>query len=667
MPDSSANDSLLEVFLYETSQNTEQLEQIILKTEEAGSFTGDTINEIFRIMHTIKGSAAMMSYNSISTVAHRVEDIFYYIRENPKSGYDCAAITDLTLASMDYIGKEMERIRAGVDSQENDCAALVEKLGKTLESIKNGKARPAPEKAGDAQKKHRFRALVLFEQGCEMENIRAYAIILTLNEISDKVTYEPQGIIDNDDAAKQIREHGFVIHIETEKNYDELLEILQKTAFLRDLELTAEDETPTEKAPENKDTAKAAVAENENGTGKEIRDYHQQPQSIISVNVSKLDKLMDLMGEIVIAEAMVAENPDISSLEIPNFRKASAHLRKIIVEMQDMVMSLRLVPLAATFQKMHRIVRDMSKNLKKDIRLEMIGEETDVDKNIIEHISDPLIHLVRNSIDHGIESAEERRKAGKPEYGTVTLEAQNAGSDVLITVRDDGRGLNKQKILEKAKKNNLLKKPESELTDKEIYNMIFLPGFSTCDKVTEYSGRGVGMDVVTQNITSIGGSVSVESEEGRGMAVVLKIPLTVAIIEGMNIGVGNMKFTMPITSIRESFRPKKEDIFTDTNGDEMIMVRGECFAALRLHRQWNIETKITDLTDGILIMVEDNDKKRCVFADNVLGRQQVVVKTLPKYIRNAKKLDCLSGCTLLGDGSISLILDAGWLVNTDIV
>ena len=194
--------------------------------------------------------------------------------------------------------------------------------------------------------------------------------------------------------------------------------------------------------------------------------------------------------------------------------------------------------------------------------------------------------------------------------------------------------------------------------------MIFLPGFSTCDKVTEYSGRGVGMDVVTQNITSIGGSVSVESEEGRGMAVVLKIPLTVAIIEGMNIGVGNMKFTMPITSTG-AFRPKKTSY--GYTGRNEFMVRGECFAALRLHRQWNIETKITDLTDGILIMVEDNDKKRCVFADNVLGRQQVVVKTLPKYIRNAKKLDCLSGCTLLGEGSISMILDAGWLVNTDIV
>jgi two-component system chemotaxis sensor kinase CheA len=273
---------------------------------------------------------------------------------------------------------------------------------------------------------------------------------------------------------------------------------------------------------------------------------------------------------------------------------------------------------------------------------------------------------VRNSIDHGIESAEDRLKAGKQPYGTVTLEAQNAGSDVIITVKDDGRGLNKEKILKKARQNKLLHKPESELSDKEIYNLIYLPGFSTNDDVTEYSGRGVGMDVVTQNITAVGGSVTVDSVEGKGMTVTLKIPLTVAIIDGMNIGVGSARFTIPITSIKESFKPKKEDIFRDTSGNEMIMVRGECFAVIRLHRQWSIETDITELTDGILIMIDEDDRKRCIFADNLIGRQQVVVKTLPQYIKSTDKLDCLSGCTLLGDGSISLILDAGWLVSADI-
>ncbi|MEA4831966.1 MAG: chemotaxis protein CheA [Oscillospiraceae bacterium] len=676
MSENTANDSLVDMFIYETSQNTEQLEQIILNTEAAGSFAEKSINEIFRIMHTIKGSAAMMSYVNISTTAHRVEDLFYYIRENPGAKYNCSDISDLILSCMDYINKEIDRIRSGSESQENDCALLVDRIEKTLNATKNGAITEEIEtKTESALVINKYKAVIFFEQGCEMENIRAYSIILALNEFTDKVTYEPADIIDNDETAKQIRTNGFIIHIETEKTYDELFAILKQTTFLRDMELTDENKPAPadneQKQIQNVDpivkVEKSDVkSEKDEDNDKSAKDYHQQPQSIISVGVSKLDKLMDLMGEIVIAEAMVVENPDLAGCELTNFRKAAVHLRKILLEMQDMVMSLRLVPLATTFQKMHRIVRDMSKKLGKDVRLQLIGEDTDVDKNIIEHISDPLIHLVRNSIDHGIESMEDRIKAGKQPYGTVTLEAQNAGSDVLIFVSDDGRGLDKEKILSKARKNDLIHKLETELTEKDIYNMIYLPGFSTNESVTEYSGRGVGMDVVMQNITSVGGSVSVDSVEGKGMTVMLKIPLTVAIIDGMNIGVGNARFTIPITAIRESFKPLKKNIFKDTSGNEFIMVRGECLAIMRLHSQWDIETKVTELDDGILIIIEQDDRKRCIFADALIGRQQVVVKTLPQYLKGIKNLECLSGCTLLGDGSISQILDTRWLVNADI-
>jgi two-component system chemotaxis sensor kinase CheA len=276
------------------------------------------------------------------------------------------------------------------------------------------------------------------------------------------------------------------------------------------------------------------------------------------------------------------------------------------------------------------------------------------------------MHLVRNSIDHGIESREERLAAGKPECGTVTLEAYNAGSNVFINVKDDGKGLNKEKILKKAIKNNLLTKPESEMSDKEIYNLIFLPGFSTNETVTEFSGRGVGMDVVMQNISSIGGTVSVESVEGKGTTTVMKIPLTVAIIDGMNISAGNRHFTIPTSAIRESFKPDLSNIVSDTDGNEMIMVRGQCYAIMRLHKQWGIDSQITNLTDGILMMIEQDDKRRCIFVDNLIGQQQVVVKTIPDYIKKSKLVEGISGCTLLGDGSISLILDAAWLVNTDI-
>jgi two-component system chemotaxis sensor kinase CheA len=302
---------------------------------------------------------------------------------------------------------------------------------------------------------------------------------------------------------------------------------------------------------------------------------------------------------------------------------------------------------------------NMSKKLEKEVRLELIGEETEVDKNIIDHISDPLMHLIRNSIDHGIEKSEERKAKNKPEFGTITLEAKNTGGDVLIIVKDDGRGLNKESILSKARKNGLVGKTERELTDKEIYSLILMAGFSTKEEVTEYSGRGVGMDVVNKNIDAIGGTVSIDSIEGEGTEITLKIPLTLAIIDSMTIKTGESLFSVPITSIRESFKARNEDIIIDSEGNEMIMIRGQCYAAVRLYELYKINTEVKNITDGIMLMVENNGDALCIFADEIIGEQEVVIKALPGYIRNLKKVRGLSGCTLLGDGSISLILDVG--------
>jgi two-component system chemotaxis sensor kinase CheA len=305
----------------------------------------------------------------------------------------------------------------------------------------------------------------------------------------------------------------------------------------------------------------------------------------------------------------------------------------------------------------------MCKKLDKEVRLKIIGEDTEVDKNIIEHISDPLMHLVRNSIDHGIESSEERGENGKTKVGTVTLTARNSGSDVLIIVSDDGGGLDRDKILSKASQQNLLIKREEDMSDREVYNLIILPGFSTNDNVTEFSGRGVGMDVVARNIEAVGGTVYVDSIPGKGTEITLKIPLTLAIIDGMNIKVGNSRYTIPIISIKESFRPSKKDIISDPDGNEMIMVRGQCYKILRIHEVYKVKTKITELYNGIIIMIEHGDKTICIFADELIGQQQVVVKALPEYIQTFKTIRGLAGCTLLGDGSISLILDVAGMIN----
>jgi len=685
MSEKYSGESMLDMYIFETTQNIEQLESVILTSEKSSCYTSNAIDEIFRIMHTIKGSSGMMLFNNMSSLAHSIEDLFYYLREHKEYEADCSAISDLVFDGVDFFKVELQKIKNG-DPADGDSSGLIQKNKEFLEQLRTEKpTEQEPDKTQPESKQHYYikpdskaskpvscyKATIFFEDGCEMENIRAYSIIHGIKELSQELSYFPQDILDNDESIQVIREQGFMIYLKTDRAYEEIRQYLMGTVFLKDMELVQLNDE--EEYPKHVDQEKIVIEESPIKVPKlQVQNDREQAEremvssaasSIISVNVEKLDKLMDLVGEMVIAEAMVTQNPDLRGLELENFYKAARHLHKITSEFQDMVMSIRMVPLSTTFHKMQRIVRDMSKKLGREVQLELIGEETEVDKNIIEHISDPLMHLIRNSIDHGIETAEDREACGKPKAGKVTLMAKNAGSDVLVIVKDDGRGLNKDKILAKAREKDLLTKPENEMTDKEIYSLIFLPGFSTKDNISEYSGRGVGMDVVTKNLMEIGGSVSVDSTEGFGTEVILKIPLTLAIIDGMNIKVGTSRYTIPTISIKESFRPKKSEIIVDPEENEMIMVRGMCYPILRLHEHFGVKTDIEEFENGILIMVDQDDRAICIFADELLGQQQVVVKALPGYIRNTRKIRGLAGCTLLGDGSISLILDVAGLIN----
>lgn len=680
------DEPMLDMFIFETSQLLEQLEQIIINNEKSNSCEQDTINEIFRIMHTIKGSSAVMQFDDISALAHSVEDLFYFLRQEKPKDVDSSKLCDIVLGSIDFIKAEMLKIENG-DIPDGSAATIIEDSKCFLKKLKelNKKEYAGKKKeqfviqkdsiqkcpvscaktTGSSLKKS-FKATVYFEEGCEMENIRAFNIVHNLSNIAEEIFYIPDDIVDNDKSAEEIRSQGFQIRFKSDRSFEEMHNFFSQTIFLKDLELIELDNNEelkqfTSETQIKSDSYLEEVAQK--GTNSEekslIKDIQSMSfhQSIISVNVNKLDKLMDLVGELVISEAMVTQNPDLKGLTLDNFQKAARQHHKIINELQDIAMSIRMVPLSMTFQKMNRVVRDTAKKLSKDVRLELIGEDTEVDKNIIEHISDPLMHLIRNAIDHGIESAEERKAKGKPEGGTVTLEAKNEGGDVLIIVRDDGKGLNKEKILAKARENGLVNKSEKELSDKEIYSYIFLPGFSTENKVTEFSGRGVGMDVVVKNIGVVGGTVSVDSVPDQGSTITMKIPLTLAIMDGMIIRVGKSIYTVPIMSIKESFKAKDGEVITDPDGNEMIMIRGDCYPILRLHELYNVNTEITHIPDGIIVTVENKGKYICIFADELIGEQQVVVKALPSYIKKIRKVRGLGGCTLLGDGSISLILD----------
>lgn len=695
MSNQYVNEPMLDLFIFESMQLIEQMELLIIANEKSSIYASEAINEIFRIMHTIKGSSAMMLYNNISTLAHSMEDLFFVLREDKPQNVDYSKLSDLVLEGLDFIKVEIAKIRNN-DEADGDASDLIKSLEVFHVGIKgqDSSAKDQNEVAGAVSDvnhtpekqqyyiskvrtetpflRNTYQATLRFEQDCGMENLRAFGVVNDLGDLAEDYYHIPEDL-DHEDSARVICEQGFTLFLKTGSSLEKIHRVLMQTFSLKDLQLSQVENSELfmELHKERKillEDCSGAVPPSA-GLDQVANDYEQKEnhaagtqQSIISVSVAKLDQLMDLVGEMVIAEAMVTQNPDLKGLELNNFAKAARQLRKITSELQDTVMSVRMVPLAGTFQKMNRTLRDMCKKLKKEVQLQLIGQETEVDKNIIEHISDPLMHLIRNSIDHGIEMPTERESLGKPRLGTIILEAKNAGGDVLIIIRDDGEGFNKDRILAKAHEKRLLQGREDEITDREIYNLVFLPGFSTNENVTEFSGRGVGMDVVVKNIEAVGGAITADSESGKGTTITLKIPLTLAIIDGMNIKVGDARYTIPTTAIKESFRPKMADVIVDPDNNEMMMVRGQCFPVLRLHNIYRVQTDVTHFTDGIIIMVEQDNKTLCVFADELIGQQQVVVKALPTYIRNTKKVRGLAGCTLLGDGSISLILDIGGLM-----
>jgi len=673
-------DPMLDVFIFETQQLLEALEETLLQSEKAKSMTEDHINEIFRVMHTIKGSAAMMSFDNLAKLSHALEDMFDKIREGKtrKDADTVEGITELVLAASDKFKGEIDKLLSGGES-DGDFSDLSDKIHRYTDTIMGpadagsnatGTAASEPAAAGLPDDEASFvddytplyMIKVVFESGCQMENLRAFTVSNTLNDYCRMMMTVPENL-DDSAVSEEIIANGFTLFVQSSEDQDSLQKIVDGVMYVESAVVTPLAPDSTELPIEMRQ--KPEVVEQDISAGpveeKPVTTEAVVKQNYISVNVNKLDKLMNLMGEIVTTESMVTKNPEVASLHIDSFERSSQELRKLISELQDIVLSVRMLPVSNSFQKMHRIVRDVSKKVGKEVELILIGEETEVDKNIIDTLSDPLMHLIRNAVDHGIEKPDVRVKAGKPSTGKLTLEARSTGGDVIILISDDGQGLNRTNILRKANSKGLTTKPDNEYSDKEVYHMIFAPGFSTNEEVTEFSGRGVGMDVVKRNIDKVGGTISIESNPGEGMTIQIRIPLTLAIIDGMKLRVGKLVFIVPMLSIQESF--KSNEIFLDPDGSEMIMIRGECYPVLRLYKIFNIEPDYVNLDDGILIMITTDTTTFCLFVDELIGEQQAVIKPLPEYIQKHNiGMHGIGGCAVLGDGSISLIIDINSLV-----
>ncbi len=693
----AVNEPMLEMYIFETGQLLDRLEQILMSSEDQKDLD-PMISEIFRIMHTIKGNSMMMLYEDIGTLAHAIEDLFDYVRKVKECLTDFSTLVDLVLEAMDFMKHELQKIEAG-KNPDGKSTELVETIHAYLESLKFMNPSVAKETisktvseqkyfiqssgSGSAaasliieESKKAYRAVIRFEDGCEMENVRAFSVVHNLKSLAEPILHFPKDIVESDDSLVEIQKNGFEIIFQSAEFIGSLRAFFDGIAFLKELDFQDLDKAAYEEKLTLFETGVAPQKEVKTPRKERERDAEREKEAdteapvssgkglgnFISVGVTKVDALMDLIGELVVSESMVVNNPDIQGMELNNFEKSARQHRMIIKELQDVIMSIRMVPLELTFQKMNRIVRDMSKKMDKDVRLEISGADTEVDKSVIEHIGDPLMHIIRNSIDHGIEQADERVDQGKEPQGTVRLEARQSGGFVYISIKDDGKGLDPESILDKAERQGLLTKSRKEYLDREAYQFIFAPGFSTKESVTEYSGRGVGLDVVTRNLQTIGGVVTLDSQPGQGSEFVFKIPLSLAILEGMLMQVGKSTFSVPITSIRESLSVNDKDVIRDPQGNEMIMIRGQAHPILRIHQAYDLDTTVAAIPDGILILIENEQDSVLLFADAILGEQQLVVKPLPQYL---KSVDGLGGCALLGDGRICLILDPAGMTQMD--
>lgn len=708
---------MLDVYLFENGQLLERLQEIVLEQKDEDCFDEDSINEIFRAMHTIKGSSAVMMYDEITKISHKLEDVFFYLRESKPENVPHIELVEHVLQVVDFITSEMIKIEGG-SQPDGSAADYLTALDAFLNKIKGGAAeevKPVKENVQEepqqfyiapmATSASKFYKIYLtFAKDLPLVNVHAYKTVYALKDIAEDILHYPEDVVADPNAADEIAENGFKILLQTQSSEADLREIIKEgyditkveinecsakeyqrgfdsfgSEIRIDLESSVEEiearaeglfvTAPEEakviaKAEEKKEIAPGDFVIESKGPGKgkklaKDKPRKQEKASFISVDVQKMDVLMDLIGELVISQSVVLQNPDLKvpGLRLDSFNKAAGQMLKISTELQNVIMSMRMMPLTNTFQKMNRIVFDVSRKLGKEIEFEMMGENTEVDKNIIEKISDPLMHLVRNSVDHGIEMPEERQAAGKTEKGKVTLSAKTESGKVVIIVQDNGKGLDRQKILAKARKQGILdwSKADNDYTDKEVFQFIMRPGFSTNEQVTEYSGRGVGMDVVVSNLQAIGGSLEIESTPGEGSQMIMKIPLTLAIIDGIVMEVGKTSFVIEANAVKEFIGMKEEMIQSDPDGNEFVMIRGECYPILRLGEMYQLKGYQPNKERSMFVIIKADNKSVCLVVDSLVGKQEIVVKPMPEYI---KKVKGLSGCTQLGDGSIALILDA---------
>ncbi len=684
----------LEIFLDETKEHLENLNAQILRLEQEPEDV-DTINEIFRAAHSMKGMAGTMGYKRMQTLTHDMENVFSEIRNGTMKVN--SELIDTLFQCLDALEEYNNNIQETADEGTNDNQALISKLSNYLKA--SGKEETASKEAAPAEAgaeasvsggaeekwqdikvgeselsvlraakdsgKNIYGLTVFINENCFLKAARAFLVYKAIEESAEIMVSSPSA----QDIEDEKFELDFSLIIISDDTLDNILQAARSVSEIEKVlggvyELPAEQNTEaaeiaetTDQKPEAAGTpqnqAAPAKAADKKSTGKPVVNR------TVRVDIEKLDVLMNLVSELIIAKnSLVSASTDERSSNT-GFNEQIEYLESVTTNLHESVMKVRMVPIESVVNKFPRMIRDLSKKLDKKMELYMSGEETELDRTVVDEIGDPLMHLLRNAADHGLESAEVRRQKGKPEVGSIFLEAYQDGNNVVIEVRDDGGGIDVEAVKQKAIDRDIITQEQSEsMSEKDIINLLFHAGFSTSKKITDISGRGVGLDVVKSKIESLSGEVEVKSKMDEGSTWIIRLPLTLAIIQALMVTVGGEKYAISLGSI-QTIEDVSPDEIKLVQNREVIHLRGSVIPIIRLSEELDIESSKAPDENLVVVIVKKGENLAGLVVDELMGQQEIVIKSLGKYI---SKCRIISGATILGDGEVALILDANALI-----
>ena len=659
-----------DAFFDESFEALDTMEAALLKLN-VGAPEPEVINTIFRVAHSIKGGSATFGFAEVASFTHTCETLLDELRGNRMQV--TRYITDLLLKSVDIMREMLRAVqhKSPVDAQRVADLQFDLELAIVQKSAASGApSYSLPRDAGEgrvgAPTVHRWR--IHFKPYPQLF-VHGNDPLRMLRELADLGDLEAVVATQNLPTLRELDPESCYLSWELVVATDATREVIDQVFDWAegDCELQIRDENAGTQAPSAKPVGAVAEAKAPEAPQRATTDAGEAPKqglgdgSSIRVSTEKIDELMNTVGELVITQSMLTQlGAKLAGGTAEQLRAGLAQLERNVRELQESVMRVRMLPISFVFSRFPRMVRDLSQRLGKHVELKVIGDQTELDKTVLEKIGDPMVHLVRNSVDHGIEMPQARAAAGKPVTGVITLEAYHKGGNIVVEVCDDGGGLQRERILAKARERALVG-ADDVLSDEQINDMIFMAGFSTADQATDISGRGVGMDVVRRNIKELGGSIEVRSTAGRGSRFIITLPLTLAIVDGQSVSVGSETYIVPLITIIESLQLRPGLVNRIAGHQEVFWFRDGYVPIVRLHEIFGVRQRAADLHDGLIMVVEGDGRRVGLFVDELLGQQQVVIKSLET---NFRRVEGVSGATILGDGAVALILDIPGLIRT---